>query len=84
MAVSRENNVLILGIGNDILMDDGIGPKLVNRLKDEVRADHIDYHTMNLGGLEILEYIRDYDEVIIIDAIKTSMIEQTKSRTIGA
>ena len=71
MAVFRENKVLVLGVGNDILMDDGIGPKLVNRLKDDFSVDQINFSTLNLGGLEILEFIKDYDEVIIVDAIKT-------------
>ncbi|HUS87700.1 MAG TPA: hydrogenase maturation protease [Bacteroidales bacterium] len=64
---------LILGVGNDVLMDDGIGPRIVNDLQRDLPSDHFTcYQTINLGGLEILEFIRNYDEVVIIDAIKTA------------
>ena len=66
-----KNNILILGIGNEILTDDGIGPKLVIELKKVIKHHHVSFLTAAAGGLEILEMIRDYDKVIIIDAIKT-------------
>ena len=62
---------LVLGIGNDILTDDGIGPKIVNDLKTFERSPELIFETTTLGGLEILEIIKDYKKVIIIDAIRT-------------
>jgi len=64
-------NTLILGIGNDILTDDGIGPKIVNDLKKEGFPDHVHFQNAFVGGLEILELIRGYEKVIFIDAIIT-------------
>jgi hydrogenase maturation protease len=63
--------VLILGIGNDILTDDGIGPKLVNELKSTRTSADIDFLNVFLGGLDILELIQGYEKVIFIDAIIT-------------
>lgn len=68
----HHNKILILGIGNDILMDDGIGPLIARRLEKDLLHPDLSFETLNLGGLEILEYIRDYSHVYIIDAIKTS------------
>lgn len=65
------NKTLVLGIGNEILMDDGIGPKIVNRLKDTLSLQNIQFETLFIGGLGLLEFIQDYDTVIIVDAIKT-------------
>lgn len=65
------SKILILGIGNDILTDDGIGPRLVSELRDEMDSNLLDFMTMASGGLEILEIIKDYKQVIIVDAIKT-------------
>ena len=62
---------LILGIGNDILTDDGIGPKIVQALKNDIDQENISFMTAASGGLDILELIKDYQKVIIIDAIKT-------------
>ena len=65
------NRILIHGIGNEILTDDGIGPKLVKRLKGNLSRTDIDFETAFLGGLELLEYFQGYYTVIFIDAIRT-------------
>ena len=62
---------LILGIGNEILTDDGIGPKLVSKLEKEDPIADIEYKNVFLGGLDILDLVRDYEKVVFIDAIKT-------------
>ena len=67
----KEIKTLILGIGNDILTDDGIGPKLCDFLKETFEAKPIKFEKLNVGGLEILEFIQGYETVIFIDAIKT-------------
>ena len=67
----KKSHTLVLGVGNDILMDDGIGPKLAGHLQKENLIPDAEYFTINLGGLEILEFIQGYKRVIFIDAIKT-------------
>ena len=63
--------ILILGIGNEILTDDGIGPKIVKQLEKDSPVENVEYQTASMGGLDILELIREYDKVVFIDAIKT-------------
>ena len=67
----KDKNILILGMGNDILTDDGIGIKITKVLEKEFPNKGFVYDTLSLGGLEIIEYIKDFNSVIIIDAIKT-------------
>lgn len=67
----KENSILVLGVGNDILTDDGIGPKLCDFLKEKYADKPIQFEKLNVGGLEILEFIQGYYTVIFIDAIKT-------------
>jgi hydrogenase maturation protease len=62
---------MILGVGNDILTDDAIGPKTVKALEKKYSLPGFEYHTTTLGGLDILEFINGYDWVVFIDAIKT-------------
>ena len=70
--MTKDKDILILGLGNDILMDDGIGPKLCWEFKKRISdSKNINFETAAIGGLELLELIRDYNKVIIIDAIKT-------------
>ena len=62
---------LILGVGNDILTDDGIGSRLVIDLIKLINAPDVHFNTACCGGLEIVEYIKDFKRVIIVDAIRS-------------
>lgn len=62
---------LILGLGNDILTDDGIGPRIVRDLSRITDNPDVHFDIACCGGLEIMEYIKDFDRVIFIDAIRT-------------
>ncbi len=68
---SKKTETLVLGIGNDILTDDGVGLKLCDFLKEKYKNKPIQFEKLNVGGLEILEFIQGYETVIFIDAIKT-------------
>ena len=70
MSAGRKKN-LVLGIGNDILTDDGIGPKIVRYIQTDMIMGNTDFLTSSLGGLDILDLISGYENVVIIDAIKT-------------
>ena len=65
------NQKLILGLGNDILSDDAIGPKIVRRIEHDLSFTDTQYHTAAIGGMEIIELIKGYNHVIIIDSIRT-------------
>ncbi len=64
-------STLVLGIGNDILMDDGIGPHLVRDLAPLFESSDIHFDIACCGGLEVIEFIKGYDKVVFIDAIRT-------------
>lgn len=59
--------VLILGIGNYLMGDEGLGVHVVNQLKEEEPglADIIDGGT---AGFQLMEYLESYPHVILIDA----------------
>lgn len=63
---------LILGLGNEYLSDDGIGVRIANYLSQTVPTAVADCKTLITGGLDILEHISGYKQVIIFDAIKTN------------
>ncbi len=64
---------LLLGLGNPILTDDAIGVRLVRDLRHLVDglgdADVIE--ECAVGGLELVELLEGYDEVLAIDSIRT-------------
>lgn len=65
------NKILILGIGNEVLKDDGIGPKIVKDLRSRIQVENIDYKNSVVGGMETIEMMKAYEKVVIIDAIFT-------------
>ena len=62
---------LVLGIGNPILGDDGIGFHIAQELAKEIKDENIDVKDTSIDGLNLLELIVGYDKVVIIDAIMT-------------
>ncbi len=62
-------NTLILGIGNPILTDDGVGIKVAQKLKEE--NPKLEVIMTSEAGIILLELLVGYDKLIIIDSIKT-------------
>ena len=61
---------IILGIGNPILGDDGVGVHVANELKKQIQNPNITIDEAITGGMNLLELILGYDKVILIDAVK--------------
>ncbi|MEW6116081.1 MAG: hydrogenase maturation protease [Nitrospirota bacterium] len=63
---------LIIGLGNPILRDDGIGIAVARELRKHVREhEGIDIKELSVGGLRLMEEMIGYDRVFLIDAICT-------------
>ena len=60
---------LILGLGNPILTDDGVGIKIAQNIK-EGNPD-LEVIETSEGGIGLLDLVLGYDKLIIIDSIKT-------------
>lgn len=63
--------ILVLGLGNPILTDDGVGIEVVRALKPRVDNPQVTLHESSLGGLNLLDILVGYDRAIIVDAIQT-------------
>ncbi len=60
--------VAVMGIGNVLMGDEGVGVAVINELRKlKVRADIYDCGTT---GIDILNIIADYDKVIVVDAVR--------------
>ena len=67
-----ENNTLIIGLGNPILGDDGVGWVIAQNLKYQLAADSsLEFEFLSLGGLSLMERLTGYHKVILIDAISS-------------
>lgn len=63
--------ILVLGIGNELLTDDGIGPMLVRDLAELNNNPDIRFETASTGGLDLMELMSGYEKVVLIDAFKS-------------
>jgi len=62
---------IVLGVGNPILGDDGVGIHVVNKVKQQINDPNITIDEALTGGMNLLDLIVGYDKAIIVDAVKT-------------
>ena len=63
---------LILGLGNPMLGDDGVGWRVAEVCATRLRgAAHVEVDCLATGGLSLMEHMIGYDRAILIDAITT-------------
>ncbi|WP_181685079.1 hydrogenase maturation protease [Halorhabdus salina] len=63
-------DALLLGLGNDIKRDDVVGLEVTDALADRF-DDDIDVETYTSGRLMLIQELSGYDQVFLVDAIKT-------------
>lgn len=64
-----DNSILILGIGNDLLKDEGIGVHVIEAMKEMRLPGNVTLVNGGVSGIDLLEQIAEADRMIIIDAI---------------
>ncbi|HOX29118.1 MAG TPA: hydrogenase maturation protease [bacterium] len=63
---------LIIGMGNIIMSDDGVGIRIARVLSDRLSGKQdVDVRETPLTGMNLVTMIEGYETAIIIDAIKT-------------
>lgn len=66
---------LLLGLGNDILTDDGVGLYVVRQLRDTLAGcPAIDVRETMEMGLALLDFISGYETVVLVDSIQTGRV----------
>jgi len=61
---------LVLGLGNPILTDDGVGVRVAEAVRDALPLDtSIEVGEASVGGLELMERLLGYERVVLIDAL---------------
>ena len=66
---------IILGVGNPILCDDGVGIHVAKQLKQHINDPNVTIDEALTGGMNLLDLILGYDKAILIDAVKTKNAE---------
>jgi len=73
---------IILGIGNLILRDDGVGVHVANEVKKHISSPDITVDEAITGGMNLLDLLLGYDKAIIIDAVKSESSEKGEVKRI--
>lgn len=64
------DKLLVIGIGNILLRDDGIGIHIINELQKEKLKYDIDLIDGGTSTLDLLGYFVENDKIIIVDSLK--------------
>jgi hydrogenase maturation protease len=67
---------LVLGLGNPLLSDDGVGWRVVEQVQARVTHPAIEFDFHSGGGLSLMERLIGYDRAIIVDALNTGRAPQ--------
>ncbi len=63
------SKVLLLGIGNELLGDDGVGIRIA-RYFESLDLQIFDIKYAGIGGFHLFDFIEGYEKVIIVDAFE--------------
>ncbi|MCP5005993.1 MAG: hydrogenase maturation protease [Planctomycetes bacterium] len=69
--MSKNNKTAVIGIGNLLLMDEGVGVHVINELGKHKLPGKVKIFDGGTGGLKLIDLMRDADNVIFIDAVET-------------
>jgi len=72
---------IVIGLGNPILGDDGIGWRVVEQVTEELEnrpqngnSGTIETECLAVGGLTLMEHLIGYERAILVDAITTGKV----------
>lgn len=64
-------NLIVLGLGNPLLGDDGVGWRLVDLVRTALERLGVDVDAADRGGLALMERLVGYDRALLVDAVST-------------
>ena len=61
--------ILILGVGNIILMDEGFGVHVIRRLKELELPDYVRVEEGGVGGFDMLGFLNGVERLLVVDVM---------------
>jgi len=65
------SKIAVIGIGNLLLMDEGIGVHTINELEKHDLPESIEIYDGGTGGFKLIDLMHGAARVILIDAVET-------------
>jgi len=79
--VSKNKNTLVLGLGNVIMGDEGVGVHVVRDLEKHTLPPDVECLDGGTGGFILLEPLQSADHIVLIDATADGNPPGTVTRT---
>lgn len=74
---------LVIGLGNPILGDDGIGWEVARVLRESQLPEDVEIDCLALGGISLMERLVGYQRAIIIDAMNSGQFPVGSVQSFG-
>lgn len=68
VAVPSPSGVLVLGVGNVLLGDEGAGVHAVRAMEGEDWPEHVTLLDGGTGGFHLLSFFQEYARIVLVDA----------------
>lgn len=68
--MESQKNILILGLGNILLKDEGVGVRVAEKIKEMPLPPDVEVMDGGTMGLDLQYYIEGRKKVIVIDAVR--------------
>jgi len=68
------SKIVVIGIGNLLLMDEGIGVHTINELEKHDIPESIEIYDGGTGGFKLIDLMHGAARVIFIDAVETGKV----------
>jgi hydrogenase maturation protease len=66
----KENAVLVLGVGNILLKDEGVGVKVIEIMREKYDfGDDVFFYDGATAGLDLMPVMNQYRKIIIVDTV---------------
>ena len=78
---NKHKKTLVLGLGNVIMGDEGIGVHVVRALEKQALPDNVECLDGGTGGFILLEPLQEADHIILIDATDDGNAPGSVTRT---
>ncbi len=68
--MATPEKIAIFCVGNKLMLDDGLGPVVYEELtRSYLFPDNVEVRDVGCMGLDMLDYVKDYDYLLTIDAV---------------
>jgi hydrogenase maturation protease len=82
--MSAGSQCLVLGIGNILMSDDGVGSMIVSEMSDTIPfPDEVTLLDGGTLGLDLLQHLEGVSKLVVVDAVNIGAVPGTLVRLVG-